>query len=88
MKTGLLLVGLVVSLYVLILFPTLFVVGKIPLWKSIFGFAGSIFVFCEILDRLPWVAETELAISISDVAEAIKEARETASNSEDEKDGE
>lgn len=88
MKTGFLLVGLAACLYVLILFPALFVVGEISLWKSIFGFVGTIFISCELMGRLPWGAEAEIAISLSDVAEAIKEARETASNSEDEKDGE
>lgn len=54
------------------------------LWKSIFGFVCTIFVASELLNRLPWGAEAEIAISLSDVVAAIKDASED----EDEKDGE
>ena len=54
------------------------------LWKSIFGFVCTIFVASELLNRLPWGAEAEIAISLSDVVSAIKDASED----EDEKDGE
>lgn len=83
MKDILMLVGLAVCLFVLILFPSLFAAGVIPLWKSILGFACTIFVASEILDRLPWGAEAEIAISLSDVVAAIKEASD-----EDKKGGE
>ena len=83
MKDALLLVWLAVCLFILILFPSLFAAGVIPLWKSILGFAGTLFVSCELLDRLPWGAEAEIAISLSDVVAAIKEASD-----EDKKDGE
>ncbi len=76
--------GLCACLFVLILFPALFAVGDIPLWKSIFGFVCTIFVASELLNRLPWGAEAEIAISLSDVVAAIKDASED----EDEKDGE
>ena len=86
MKNGFLTVGLVSCLYILILFPALFVVGNISLWKSIFGFVCTIFVASELLNRLPWGAEDEIAISLSDVVAAIKEASED--EDEDEKGGE
>ena len=84
MKNLIIMVGLCACLFVLILFPALFAVGDIPLWKSIFGFVCTIFVASELLDRLPWGAEAEIAISLSDVVAAIKDASED----EDEKDGE
>ena len=84
MKDLLIMAGLCACLFVLILFPALFAVGTIPLWKSILGFVGTIFVSCELLDRLPWKTEAEIAISLSDVVAAIKEASEDG----DEKDGE
>ena len=73
-----------VVIFVLILFPASFAVGDMPLWKSIFGFVCTIFVASELLNRLPWGAEAEIAISLSDVVSAIKDASED----EDEKDGE
>ena len=76
-------VGLCACLFVLILFTAMFAVGTIPLWKSILGFVGTIFVSCELLDRLPWKTGAEIAISYSDVGAAIKEASEDR----DEKDG-
>ena len=84
MKNLIITAGLCACLFVLILFPALFAVGDIPLWKSIFGFVCTIFVASELLDRLPWGAEAEIAISLSDVVAAIKDASED----EDEKDGE
>lgn len=84
MKENLLLIGLAVCLFVLILFPAMFAAGALPLWKSILGFVGTIFVSCELMDGLPWKTEAEIAISLSDVVAAIKEASEDG----DEKDGE
>lgn len=84
MKDILVFVGLAICLFILILFPSLFAAGVIPLWKSILGFAGTIFVSCELLDRLSWSAEAEIAISLSDEVTAIKEASEE----NDKKDGE
>ena len=84
MKDLIIMVGSCAGLFVLILFPALFAVGDIPLWKSIFGFVCTIFVASELLNRLPWGAEAEIAISLSDVVAAIKDASED----EDEKDGE
>ena len=84
MKDLVIMVGLCACLFVLILFPAMFAVGNIPLWKSIFGFVCTIFVASELLNRLPWGAEAEIAISLPDVVSAIKEASED----EDEKDGE
>ena len=84
MKDLIIMAGLCACLFVLILFPALFAAGTIPLWKAIFGFAGTIFVSSELLNRLPWKTEAEIAISLSDVVAAIKDASED----EDEKDGE
>ena len=78
--------GLCACLFVLILFPASFAVGEIPLWKAIFGFVCTIFVASELLNRLPWGAEAEIAISLSDVVAAIKDASEDGD--EKEKDGE
>ena len=84
MKNLIIMAGLCACLFVLILFPASFAVGDMPLWKSIFGFVCTIFVASELLNRLPWGAEAEIAISLSDVVAAIKDASED----EDEKDGE
>ena len=84
MKNLIIMTGLCACLFVLILFPASFVVGDMSLWKSIFGFVCTIFVASELLNRLPWGAEAEIAISLSDVVAAIKDASED----EDEKDGE
>lgn len=84
MKDLMIMVGLCACLFVLILFPAMFAAGALPLWKSILGFVGTIFVSCELLDRLPWKTEAEIAISLSDVVAALKEASEDR----DEKDGE
>jgi len=83
MKDALVLVGLAICLFILILLPSLFAAGVIPLWKSILGFAGMLFVGFELVNRLPYGAEAEIAISLTDVVAAIKEA-----NEEDKKDGE
>ena len=84
MKDLIIMAGLCACLFVLILFHASFAVGDMPLWKSIFGFVCTIFVASELLNRLPWGAEAEIAISLSDVVSAIKDASED----EDEKDGE
>ena len=86
MKDLIIMAGLCACLFVLILFPASFAVGDMPLWKSIFGFVCTIFVASELLNRLPWGAEAEIAISLSDVVSAIKDASED--EDEKEKDGE
>ena len=84
MKTLIIMTSIYACLFVLNMFHAMFAVGDITLWKSIFGFVCTIFVASELLDRLPWGAEAEIAISLSDVVSAIKDASED----EDEKDGE